>query len=120
MLRCALAALLRGDPMAGTAAPAGGFLLVEQPGGWGRQALTCSRLDAEVGPGRVGPGDRAGAAGAAGPAAGPAAGTGAPGLVPVDARPGHEAAWWGDFDRDGELLDLPLDGSAGTVSDDPF
>ena len=41
---------LRGDPLAGTAAPAAGYLLVEQPGGWGRQALTSSRLDPAVGP----------------------------------------------------------------------
>ena len=47
--RCSVGARLRGDPMAGTAAPAAGFLLLEQPGGWGRQALTSSRLDPAVG-----------------------------------------------------------------------
>ncbi len=76
--RCAVAAGLRGDPMAGSAAPAAGFLLVEQPGGWGRQALTSSRLDP---PGRcsaVGPRHRGGAAGAADPPSWAAPGAGTP------------------------------------------
>ncbi len=118
--RCAVAARLREDPMAGTAAPAAGYLLVEQPGGWGRQALTSSRLDPAVGwdlsrrairqglrvllirrPGRRPmPPRRAWAV--------------------VSSRPGREAAWWGDFGADDELRTLPLDGSAGTQSDAPF
>lgn len=106
--------------MAGTAAPAAGFLLVEQPGGWGRQALTSSRLDRQVGravsaraialglrvllirrPGRhTAPARRRWAV--------------------VSARSGREATWWGDFGEDHELLSLPLDGSAGTRSEEPF
>lgn len=115
-----MAALRRADPMVGTAAPAAGFLLVEQPGGWGRQALTSSRLDPDVGreisqrgiarglrvllirrPGRHrAPQRRAWAV--------------------VSARPGREVTWWGDFGDDEELLTLPLDGSAGTPSYEPF
>ena len=118
--RCAVAALDRGDPMVGTAAPAAGYLLVEQPGGWGRQALTSSRLDPAVGavvsrraiqqglrallirrPGRhAAPERRAWAV--------------------VSSRPGRESTWWGDFGADDELRTLPLDGSAGTPTDDPF
>jgi hypothetical protein len=106
--------------MVGTAAPAAGYLLVEQPGGWGRQALTSSRLDPAVGavvsrraiqqglrallirrPGRhPAPERRAWAV--------------------VSSRPGREVAWWGDFGDDDELRTLPLDGSTGTPSDDPF
>lgn len=106
--------------MPGTAAPAAGFLLVEQPGGWGRQALTSSRLDARVGsevsaraiaqglrallvrrPGRrVAPQRRRWAV--------------------VSSRPGREQTWWGDFGADEELLTLPLDGSAGTATADPY
>lgn len=106
--------------MAGTAAPAAGFLLVEQPGGWGRSALTSSRLDPAVGralsrraialglrvllvrrPGRyAAPARRAWAR--------------------VSSRPGREVTWWGDFGSDDELLSLPLDGSAGAASYDPF
>jgi (2Fe-2S) ferredoxin len=118
--RCAEAARLRGDPMPGTAAPAAGYLLIEQPGGWGRQALTSSRLDSAVGravsaraiarglrvllirrPGRhPAPRRRAWAV--------------------VSSRPGREVTYWGDFGADDELLALPLDGSAGTPSHDPF
>lgn len=118
--RCSVAARLRGDPMTGTAAPAAGYLLLEQPGGWGRQALTSSRLDPAVGtavsarairqglrvllirrPGRhAAPRRRAWAV--------------------VTARAGREVAWWGTFDADDELRSLPLDGSAGTASYDPF
>jgi hypothetical protein len=106
--------------MAGTAAPALGFLLLEQPGGWGRQALTSSRLDPQVGqavsaraiaqglrvllirrPGRHDARARRR-------------------WAVVTARSGREATWWGDFGDDDELLSLPLDGSAGTRSDDPF
>lgn len=118
--RCAVAALRRGDPMTGTAAPAAGFLLIEQPGGWGRQALTSSRLDREVG--------RAVSARAI------SRGLRAllirrPGRHPapvrrrwavVTSRPGRERSWWGDFGADEELLSLPLDGSAGTSTEDPF
>jgi hypothetical protein len=106
--------------MTGTAAPAGGFLLLEQPGGWGRQALTSSRLDPAVGralstraiaqglrvllirrPGRHrAPARRAWAV--------------------VSSRPGREVTWWGDFAADEELLRLPLDGSAGTPSGESF
>ena len=106
--------------MAGTAAPAAGYLLLERPGGWGRQALTSSRLDPAVGlevsrraitqglrvllirrPGRQPvPGWRAWAI--------------------VSARPGRELSSWGTFGADDDLRTLPLDGSAGTVSYDPF
>ena len=118
--RCAVAARLRADPMAGTAAPAAGYLLLEQPGGWGRQALTSSRLDPVVGlevsrraitqglrvllirrPGRQPvPGRRTWAV--------------------VSARPGRELSSWGTFGADDDLRTLPLDGSAGTVSYEPF
>lgn len=118
--RCAVASLQRGDVMAGTAAPAAGYLLVEQPGGWGRQALTSSGLDPAVG--------------SALSARAISRGLRAvlirrPGRHPqptrrrwalVSSRPGRENTWWGEFDRDDELLGLPLDGTAGTASDEPF
>ena len=118
--RCAVGARLRGDPMTGTAAPAAGYLLVEQPGGWGRQALTSSRLDPAVGrdvsarairqglrvllirrPGRHPAPDRRS-------------------WAVVSSRPGRELSSWGTFGADDELRGLPLDGSAGTPSYDPF
>lgn len=106
--------------MPGTAAPAAGFLLLEQPGGWGRQALTSSRLDPSVGaqlsrrairqglrvllirrPGRQPAGARRA-------------------WAVVSSRPGREVSWWGEVASDEELVSLPLDGSAGTPSDDPY
>src|SRR6476620_9315051 len=48
VLRCSFAAEERGDALFATASPAAGFLLVEQPGAWGRQALTESQLDTAV------------------------------------------------------------------------
>ena len=46
--RCAVACARRGDPLAGTAPPVRRWLLVEQPGPWGRDALAESRLPAPV------------------------------------------------------------------------
>lgn len=106
--------------MPGSAAPAAGFLLIEQPGGWGRQALTSSRLDPAVGAAVSG---RAIAQGLR------ALLVRRPGRHPaparrrwavVSSRPGREMTWWGEFGADEELLDLPLDGSGGASSDEPF
>ena len=47
--RCAFAADERNDDLSGTAPPARRFLLVEQPGPWGRLAMEQSGLDRTVG-----------------------------------------------------------------------
>ncbi|QKW09631.1 sucrase ferredoxin [Streptomyces sp. NA04227] len=49
MSTCATASQHLDEPLAGTAATATTWLLIEQPGPWGAQALTCSHLDPEVG-----------------------------------------------------------------------
>jgi hypothetical protein len=119
--RCSAAAEERGDPLEGTAAPAPRWLLIEQPGPWGgRDALRQSGLDPAVGdalsrrtataagirpmlirrPGRAVPRDRRR-------------------WAYVDSRPGHEEVRWGEFGLEAELLELPLDGSAGTASTEP-
>jgi hypothetical protein len=46
---CALAARLRAEPLAGTASVVRSWVLVEQPGSWGPDALTQSGLDRSVG-----------------------------------------------------------------------
>jgi Sucrase/ferredoxin-like len=118
-LRCSFAADRRGDPLDGTAAPALGFLLIEQPGPWGRLAMTDSRLDASVGR-RV-----SARAVAAGLRALLIRRPGRQNLVArrrfglVDARPGREAVRWGDFVADQELLDIPLDDTVAAPSYDP-
>lgn len=116
--RCSLAAEARGDTLFATASPAAGFLLVEQPGAWGRQALTESALDGGV----------ATALAARARAASlrivlirrhgrrPHARRRAWGLV--DSTPGREAISWHAFGDDRELLEIPLDGSAGETSSD--
>ncbi|MGY1438446.1 sucrase ferredoxin [Streptomyces reniochalinae] len=49
MSTCATASRILPEPLAGTAATARTWLLVEQPGPWGRKALTQSRLDPGLG-----------------------------------------------------------------------
>lgn len=116
-LRCSFAADARGDPLAGTAAHAKGFLLIESPGAWGQNALSESRLDPEI-------------------AAAVAARASAmsyrvllikrPGRAKkepqrhwavVDSTPGAEALTWGTFTSDRDLLDIPFEqpSSAGAV-----
>ncbi len=119
--RCALRAQLRGDPMAGTAFPAARLLLVEQPGPWGRRGLRDSRFDPDVAARLEA---RAAALGIRVQAVRRHGRTerGATrhwGLA--DTRDGHETLRFGAFERDADLLDLPLDGSAGeAASGDPL
>jgi hypothetical protein len=103
--------------MLGTAFPASRLLLVEQPGAWGRDGLRNSGFD------RATAGALEARANAAGlrllairrPGRSP---RGAPRRWAVaDCRPGCESLRWGRFDADAELLDLPLDGSAGVAGD---
>ena len=47
--RCSAGSLAADEPLAGTAPVAQSWIIIEQPGPWGRQALTDSRLDAELG-----------------------------------------------------------------------
>lgn len=117
--RCSFAAEDRGDQLTGTAAPAAGMLLVEQPGPWGRQALLQSRLDPAVGAALS---RRAAAASLRvllirrpGRAVDPARRR----WALVDSRPGREVVRWGDFGEDAELLEVPLDGGAGSSSYEP-
>ncbi|WP_181727296.1 sucrase ferredoxin [Streptomyces sp. PT12] len=49
MSTCTAASLAWAEPLAGTAATARTWLLIEQPGPWGAKALLQSRLDPEVG-----------------------------------------------------------------------
>lgn len=118
--RCALRAQLRGDPMLGTAFPAARVLLVEQPGPWGERALRESHFGAEL---AAKVEDRAAAAGVRVQA------IRRPGRTPRDAvrhwmladtRDGRELLRCGTFADGRELLDLPLDGTAGTPDPEPL
>src|SRR3954454_24937312 len=48
--RCLVQAMERGDSAIATASPVQRWLLIEQPGPWGRDALLQSRFDADVAP----------------------------------------------------------------------
>jgi hypothetical protein len=118
-VRCSVQALARGDSGVATAPPAQRWLLVEQPGPWGQEALTQSRFDAAVAPrlahrarvenvrlllirrpdGRLADSGRRWAV--------------------VDSRPGRERLTWAVRRNDAELLDAPWDGSLGTAADRP-
>lgn len=110
--RCSDAAEQRDDPRAGSASPVLRWLLVEQPGPWGRDAVMESRLDHDVAAGLT---RRAAAAGVrvllirrhgrAGHAP-----QGRRHWALATSRPGEEAVRWGRFQDDEELLDLPLTG----------
>ena len=117
--RCSVQALSRGDSPVATAPPATRWLLVEQPGPWGRDALVQSRFDAEVAPrlaararaenvrlllirrpdGRLADSGRRWAV--------------------VDARPGRERLTWAVRRDDAELLEAPWDGSLGQPAEEP-
>ncbi len=117
--RCSVQALARGDSPVATAPPAQRWLLVEQPGPWGRDALLQSRFDAGVAPRLVAraraenvrlllvrrPDGRLADAGRR--------------WAVVDARPGRERLTWAVRRDDAELLDVPWDGSLGEEAEHP-
>ena len=106
--------------MLGTAFPAARLLLVEQPGPWGEKGLTGSRFDAAVAERleqqAIAQGVRVQA-------------IRRPGRTPrdasrcwayVDTRDGAETLRWGSYENDADLLDVPLDGSAGVPDTEPL
>jgi hypothetical protein len=115
--RCAPAAERRGDELFATAAPAERFVLVEEPGAWGRNALRESRLGTSVITGLLA---RCHAADArlllVRRAHRPAE---ARSWAIADARPGSEAIWWGTFDDDEQLCDLDPTAPPGAPTDTP-
>lgn len=117
--RCSVQALERGDSGVATASPVQRWLLVEQPGPWGRDALLQSRFDPRVAPllaERAGredvrvllvrrPGDRLADSGQR--------------WAYADGRPGREGLWWSVRSADADLLTAPWDGSVGTPATRP-
>jgi hypothetical protein len=117
--RCSVRALTRGDSPVATASPTQRWLLIEQPGPWGREALTQSRFDAEVAPMLAQrsreegvrlllirrPGDRLADSGRR--------------WAYADSRPGREGLWWSVRTADADLLTAPWDGSVGEAAAGP-
>src|SRR3954451_11761672 len=117
--RCSVQALARGDALVATASLAQRWVLIEQPGPWGRDALEQSRFDHGVSPllarrSRAEnvrlllvrrPGDRLTDSGRR--------------WAYVDSRPGREGLWWSVRTGDADLLDAPWDGSVGEPATAP-
>jgi hypothetical protein len=117
--RCSVRALARGDSVVATASPVQRWLLIEQPGPWGRDALIESRFDQRVAPALARraraenvrlllvrrPGDRLADSGRR--------------WAYGDSRPGHEGLWWSVRTSDDELLTAPWDGSVGEPAPRP-
>ncbi|MGH3739347.1 MAG: sucrase ferredoxin [Micromonosporaceae bacterium] len=108
--RCAEAALRRGDPLLGTAPWVRRWLLIEEPGGWGRDGLTTSPVDPQV----------AATVAARAKAAGvrvqlirrPGRRRNRPAVrryAVVVTEPGELRVHWGELRTDAELLDIRYD-----------
>ncbi len=118
--RCSVQALLRGDRVTATAPPARQWLLVEQPGPWGRDALLESRFDHRVASRLAA---RAREAGVRvqlirRPGRSPAEDTGLRWAL-ADVRPGRAAVRWSTRTTDAELLYAPWDETVGEPSTTP-
>jgi hypothetical protein len=117
--RCSVQALRRGDSPVASASPAERWLLIEQPGPWGREALVESRFDREVAPRLAAraradsvrllmvrrPGNRRPDSGRR--------------WAYADGRRGREGLWWSERASDADLLDVPWDGSVGERAPGP-
>jgi hypothetical protein len=118
--RCSVAARARGDSMVATASPAQGFLLIEEPGSWGINALSESALDPVV-THRVA--ERALAASMRVlliRRPGRRQATAKRRWFMVNSRPGHESVRSGSFDNDHELLRLQPADPGGDPHEQPL
>lgn len=117
-----MSALRRGDPLSGSGSRGLRWLMVELAGAWGHSALLESPaiLSPEVGRAIA---QRAQAADVR------VAAIRRPGRRSAqrrwrwafaDARPGHESVRWGEVDGPGDYTEIPLDGTAGTLSTEPL
>lgn len=108
--RCSTRAALRGDPLIGTAFPAGRVLLVEQPRGWGPAGLADSRFDPRLAAVLTTELARVGVRVLAARRPGRAAPDRPRTWVYADCRAGHELLRSGEFAADADLVSLLVDG----------
>lgn len=120
----------RDDPLAATGGRGLQWFLVENEAAWGTRAFLDPPFDVELGRALVTHIESAGmrplAIRRTGRHPERTGRTGRSDTAPqrwrwafVDSRPGHETVRWGEVDEPHQLLDVPLDGSAGTASDQP-
>jgi len=108
-MRCSYAADERADPLAGTAAHASGFVLIESPGAWGYDAVRESRLEPEVAAAVAARATEASYRMILIKRPGRSQGVSARTWVVVDATPGAEKMTSGTYTSDHELLGLSLE-----------
>jgi hypothetical protein len=119
----ACSAVSRGldEPLDATASPGVRWLLVEVAGAWGWNAFTESPvLDPTIGRALADRTHRAGVRLLAIRRPGRARGPVRWRWAVVDSRNGAESVRWGEASAPEQLLEVPLDGSAGEVSDAPI
>jgi hypothetical protein len=117
--RCSVQALRRGDSSVATAPPARRWLLVEQPGPWGRDALLESRFDRRVASRLAARARELGVRIQLVRRAGGRLSDSGRRWAIADTTPGVETVWWSTRESDTDLLQLPWDGSVGTASQAP-
>jgi hypothetical protein len=118
--RCAIRADERDDPMLGTAFPAARLLLVEQPFPWGPEGLRTSRFERETALALEARGREVGVRVQAIRGLGRDPDRLARRWTSVDTRDASRSMRSGEFGHDAELLELPLDGSAGEPDPEPL
>jgi hypothetical protein len=117
--RCSVQALARGDSGVATASPVQRWLLIEQPGSWGRDALSQSRFDGRVAPLLAERADREGVRVLLVRRPGDRLSDARGRWAYADSRPGREGLWWSVRTSDAELLTAAWDGSVGERTERP-
>jgi len=107
--RCAPSAERRADQLPGSASPVRRWLLVEQPGPWGRDALQESTVDSAVAAALAAKASAAGVRVVLIRRPGRAPAGGGRRWAYVDSRPGREGVWWRGYAEHPELLHVRLD-----------
>ncbi|MEZ0446336.1 sucrase ferredoxin [Cellulomonas sp. ICMP 17802] len=116
---CSDAARSRRDPLVATGSHGDRWFLVENQAGWGRHALLDPPFDRALGRALVHRIEGEGIRPLAIRRPGRRAAQDGTRWALVDSRPGRESVRWGRVDQVDELLEVPLDGSAGEPSDRP-
>lgn len=117
---CSDRARERGDPLAGTAPRGLRWFLLEVATSWGTNALLDAPFDRALGRAVVRRAESADMRILAIRRTGRRTTPLAQRWAIVDSRPGHEGIAWGEVPDAAGLLEVPLDGSAGTPSDAPI
>jgi (2Fe-2S) ferredoxin len=118
--RCAVRADARADHMLGTAFPAARLLLVEQPFPWGPEGLRTSRFDRETALALEARGRAEGVRVQAIRGLGRDTEHARRRWYAVDTRDATRGMTTGEYTDDADLLELPLDGSAGVPDAEPL